>query len=66
MLQSHLRWHGDWYAMEEIAPGVFAIEEPKYHQINWNYLICGSDRAVDGRGFFVSRDVTRQNGAPLR
>jgi hydroxyacylglutathione hydrolase len=46
MLQSHLRWHDDWYAIEDIAPGVFAIGEPKYHQINWNYLICGSDRAL--------------------
>ena len=34
-----VRWFDDWYAIEEIAPGLFAIGEPKYHQINWNYLI---------------------------
>jgi hypothetical protein len=46
MLAAGVRWHDDWYAIEEIADGVFAIGEPRYHQINWNYLICGLERAL--------------------
>ena len=58
MLASGVRWFDDWYAIEEIAPHIFAIGEPKYHQINWNYLICGADRALmfdTGPGL---RDIT--------
>lgn len=53
-----IRWFDDWYAIEEIAPGFFGIGEPKYHQINWNYLIVGRDRALlfdTGPGI---RDIT--------
>lgn len=25
---------------------MFALGQPKYHQINWNYLICGTERAL--------------------
>lgn len=46
MANSTIRWFDDWYAIEEIAPGLFAIGEPKYHQINWNYLIVGRERAL--------------------
>ncbi len=46
MLASDVLWFDKWYAVEEIAEGVLAIGEPKYHQINWNYLICGSSRAL--------------------
>jgi hydroxyacylglutathione hydrolase len=46
MLGPGVRWFDDWYAIEEIGKGVFAIGEPKYHQFNWNYLICGNDRAL--------------------
>lgn len=45
-LAPHVRWFDDWFAIEDIAPGVFAIGEPRYHQINWNYLICGSKHAL--------------------
>lgn len=41
-----VRWFDDWYAIETIAPGLHAIGEPKYHQINWNYLIEGRDSAL--------------------
>jgi len=41
-----VRWFDDWYAIETIAPGLYAIGEPKYHQINWNYLIEGRDAAL--------------------
>jgi hypothetical protein len=53
-----ISWFDDWYAIEEIAPGLFGIGEPKYHQINWNYLIIGRDRALlfdTGPGL---RDIT--------
>lgn len=40
------RWFDDWYAIETIAPGVTAIGEPCYHQLNWNYLIAGRDSAL--------------------
>jgi glyoxylase-like metal-dependent hydrolase (beta-lactamase superfamily II) len=46
MLAPGVRWFDDWYAVEEVSPGFFAIGEPKYHQINWNYLICGKERAL--------------------
>ena len=46
MLAAGVRWHDDWYAIEVIAERIFAIGEPKYHQINWNYLICGRERAL--------------------
>ncbi len=46
MLAPGVRWFDDWFAMEELAMGVFAIGEPRYQHINWNYLIEGRDRAV--------------------
>lgn len=46
MLADGVRWYDDWFAIENIAPGIHAIGEPRFHQINWNYLIEGSDRAL--------------------
>jgi hydroxyacylglutathione hydrolase len=46
MLAEGVRWFDDWFAIETIAPGVHAIGEPRFHQINWNYLVVGSDRAL--------------------
>ena len=46
MLSDGVRWFDDWFAIEEAAPGVIAIGEPRFHQINWNYLILGTKRAV--------------------
>jgi hydroxyacylglutathione hydrolase len=46
ILAKGARWFDDWYAIEDIAPSVFAIGEPLYHQTNWNYLIIGSDNAL--------------------
>lgn len=46
LLHEHVRWFDDWYAVEAVRPWLHAIGEPKYHQINWNYLIVGSERAL--------------------
>jgi glyoxylase-like metal-dependent hydrolase (beta-lactamase superfamily II) len=46
MLAPGVRWFDDWFAIEDVAPGVVAIGEPRFHQINWNYLILGSRRAL--------------------
>ncbi|CAN5455864.1 hypothetical protein BH10PSE7_BH10PSE7_08620 [soil metagenome] len=46
MLAPGTRWFDDWYALTDIAPGITAIGEPRYHQFNWNYLICGTERAL--------------------
>jgi hydroxyacylglutathione hydrolase len=46
MLADGVRWFDDWFAIEEVAPGVIAIGEPRFHQINWNYLILGKKRAL--------------------
>ena len=46
MLSLGVRWFDDWFAIEEVAPGVIAIGEPRFHQINWNYLILGTRRVL--------------------
>jgi hydroxyacylglutathione hydrolase len=46
MLAEGVTWLDDWFAIEHVAPGVIAIGEPRFHQINWNYLITGSRRAL--------------------
>lgn len=46
MLAPGVRWFDDWFAVEAVALGVIAIGEPRFHQINWNYLILGSRRAL--------------------
>jgi glyoxylase-like metal-dependent hydrolase (beta-lactamase superfamily II) len=58
MTKPDIRWFDDWYAIDEIAPGLFGIGEPKYKWLNWNYLIVGRDRALlfdTGPGL---RDIT--------
>lgn len=46
MLAEGVRWFDDWFAIEAIAPGIHAIGEPRFHQINWNYLIEGREKAL--------------------
>lgn len=41
-----MRWFDDWYALEDLGQGITAIGEPHYHQVNWNYLIEGTSRAL--------------------
>ena len=46
MLGNGVRWFDDWFALEDIAPGIVAIGEPKFHYDNWNYLIIGETSAL--------------------
>jgi glyoxylase-like metal-dependent hydrolase (beta-lactamase superfamily II) len=46
MLAPGVRWFDDWFAIEAVAPGIIAIGEPRFYQINWNYLILGKRRAL--------------------
>ena len=46
MLAEGVRWFDDWFAIENIAPGIHAIGEPRFHQVNWNYLIEGQHTAL--------------------
>lgn len=46
MLAQGVRWLDDWFALEDVAPGVIAIGEPRFYQINWSYLITGTRRAL--------------------
>ena len=41
-----VRWHDDYFTVETLAEGVFAIGEPRYYQQNYSYLIAGDQRAV--------------------
>jgi len=46
MTKPDLRWFDDWYLIADFGSGLFGIGEPKYHQINWNYLVAGKKRAL--------------------
>jgi hydroxyacylglutathione hydrolase len=46
MLAEGVHWFDDWFAIETVAPGVTAIGEPRFHQINWNYLVEGDTGAL--------------------
>ena len=34
----NVRWHDDYFTVEALAEGVFAIGEPRYYQQNFSYL----------------------------
>lgn len=46
MLADGVRWFDDWFALENIAPDIIAIGEPRFHYDNWNYLIIGETSAL--------------------
>jgi hydroxyacylglutathione hydrolase len=41
-----MRLHDNWYRTDPIARHIIAIGEPKYHQLNWSYLITGATSAL--------------------
>ncbi|MEZ5559551.1 MAG: MBL fold metallo-hydrolase [Pseudomonadales bacterium] len=40
------RWVDDYFLIEQVAADTWAIGEPRYAQMNFNYLIVGSQRAL--------------------
>ena len=40
------RMDGDYFAVEDLGQGVYAIGEPRYYQANYSYLIVGDKRAL--------------------
>lgn len=63
MLAHGVTWLDDWFCHREVAPGIHAIGEPRFHQINWNYLIIGRDSALifdSGTGVRDIRAVIRR------
>ena len=41
-----VRWHDNYFTVQELDARTFVIGEPRYWQQNFNYLIVGSERAV--------------------
>lgn len=39
-------WFDDYYTVQELGRGVYAIGEPRYWQVNYNYLIMGNTGAL--------------------
>ncbi|MCZ4352798.1 MBL fold metallo-hydrolase [Roseovarius aestuarii] len=59
----------DWYKVIPMGNGITAIGEPRYHQKNWSYLLCGSARALlfDTGSFYgdITQVVSRLTDLPL-
>ncbi|MCG8412897.1 MAG: MBL fold metallo-hydrolase [Pseudomonadales bacterium] len=55
-------WYDDYFLVEPIDSATFAIAEPRYAQLNYSYLIIGTDKAIlfdAGPGVRDIRMVTR-------
>ena len=39
-------WFDDWYTVTRIDDKTFSIGEPRYWQLNYNYLLLGEERAI--------------------
>jgi hydroxyacylglutathione hydrolase len=51
------QWFDDYFVVEAIDRATFAIGEPRYYQLNYSYLIVGTDRAVLFDAGTGSRDI---------
>ena len=54
-----VRWFDDYYTVQEIDERTFAIGEPRYYQVNFNYLIVGNSKAVIFDAGTGQRDIRR-------
>jgi hydroxyacylglutathione hydrolase len=52
-------WFDDYFIVETIDAGTFAIGEPRYYQLNYSYLIVGAQRAVLFDAGTGNRDIAR-------
>ena len=43
---AEVTWHDDYFTLQTLAPGTFAIGEPRYNQQVYSYLILGAQRGV--------------------
>ena len=41
-----VKWVDDYFTIQKIDELTFAIGEPRYHQLNFNYLILGASKAI--------------------
>jgi hydroxyacylglutathione hydrolase len=52
------RMADDYFAVEDLGEGTFAIGEPRYYQQNYSYLIVGTTRAILFDSGSGTRDVS--------
>lgn len=52
------RMVGDYFAVQELGDGTYAIGEPRYYQQNYSYLIVGESRAVLFDSGSGTRDIS--------
>ena len=52
-------WFDDYYTIQKIDERTFAIGEPRYYQLNFNYLILGDSKAIIFDAGTGQRDIRR-------